>query len=62
MGLSLLNIISKSNIRIYKPKLLNNYFGRRLELGCVRFMSNCLQKTPLDTSRKVIYLFICFLN
>lgn len=58
MGLSLLNIISKSNIRVYKPKLLNNYFGRCQELRCTRFMSNYLKKSPLDTSRKVIYYFI----
>ncbi|VVC30093.1 ATPase, AAA-type, core,Peptidase, FtsH,Peptidase M41, FtsH extracellular,Peptidase M41,P-loop containing [Cinara cedri] len=52
MGLSLLNIILKSNIRIHKPKLPNIYFSKQQELKCVRFMSNCLQKTPIDTSKK----------
>lgn len=60
MGLSLLNVISKSNFRIYKPKLLNNYIGRHKELQCTRFMSNYLQKLPIDTPKKVSNLFFIF--
>lgn len=53
MGLSLLNVISKSRIRIYKPKLLGNYLGRHTELKCTRLMSSFLQKKPIDTSKNV---------
>lgn len=57
MGLSLLNIISKSNFRIFKPKLLNNYIGMHKELKCTRLMSNYLHRTPIEKSRKVNHLF-----
>lgn len=53
MGLSLLNIISKSNFRILKPKLLGNYVGMNKELGCTRYMCNYLRKIPITTSKKV---------
>lgn len=57
MGLSLLNIISKSNVRIFKPRLLSNCFGMHKELRCTRLMSNYLLKTPIEKSRKVNHLF-----
>lgn len=60
MGLSLLNVISKSNFRICKPKLLSSYILRHKELQCTRFMSNYLQKLPTDTSKKVSDLFFIF--
>lgn len=53
MGLSMLNIISKSNFRILRPKLLGNYVGTTKELGCTRYMSNYLRKIPIATSKKV---------
>lgn len=54
MGLSLLNVFSKSNFRICKPKLFRNYFATHTqELRCSRLMSNCLHKTPIETSKKV---------
>lgn len=53
MGLSLLNVISKSNFRIYKPKLLSNYFSTHKELRCTRLMTNHLHTTPKETSKKV---------
>jgi len=53
MGLSLLGIISKSNFRIFKPKLLGNCIRTNKELGCPRFMSNYLRKIPIATSKKV---------
>ncbi|XP_015379016.1 PREDICTED: paraplegin [Diuraphis noxia] len=52
MGLSLLNIISKSNFRILKPKLLGNYVGTNKEFRCTRYMSNYLRKIPIATSKK----------
>lgn len=58
MGLSLLNVISKSNFRIYKPNFLCNYLGRHKEIQCIRFFSYNLQKKPIDTYKKVINLFI----
>lgn len=60
MGLSLLNVISKSNFRIYKPKLLGNFIGRHKELRCTRLMSNYLQKLPIDTSKQVSNLYFIF--
>jgi len=57
MGLSLLNIISKSNFRILKPKLLGNYVRTHKEFGCTRYMSNYLHKIPVATSKKVNHLF-----
>lgn len=69
MGLSLLNVISKSRIRIYKPNLLDNYLGRHTELKCTRLMSNCLQKKPIDTTKnvgnfkkKIIMIILCNTN
>jgi len=54
MGLSLLKVISKSNFRLYKPKLLNNYV-RQNELKCTRFMSNYLRNSPINTYKNVSY-------
>lgn len=49
MGLTLLNMFSKSNFRMFKPKLLNNYFGLSKELRTTRCISSYLKKTPSDT-------------
>jgi hypothetical protein len=57
MGLSLFNIISKSNVRLFKPKLLGNYTGAYKELRYTRLMSNYLLKTPKEKSSKVNNLF-----
>jgi len=57
MGLSLLNIISKSNFRILRPKLLGSYVGTNKEFGCTKYMSNYLRKIPITTSKKVNNLF-----
>uniref|UniRef100_A0A2S2QSI4 Paraplegin n=1 Tax=Sipha flava TaxID=143950 RepID=A0A2S2QSI4_9HEMI len=54
MGLSLFNIISKSNVRLFKPKLLGNYTGAYKELRYTRLMSNYLLKTPKEKSSKFI--------
>lgn len=53
MGLSMLNVILKSNFRLFKPKLLSNFCERNKEFKCTRFMSNYLQKTPVNTTKKV---------
>lgn len=54
MGLSLLNSLFKSNLRICKPKLLRNYFALHTqELRCNRLMSNYLHKKPIEISKKV---------
>jgi len=58
MGLSLLSIVSKSNFRILKPKLLGNYIRTNKELVCPRYMSNYLRKIPVATSKKVFKSFI----
>lgn len=57
MGLSLLNVISKSNLRVFNPNLLGNILKRQNKLESTRLFCNNMYKKPIDTSKKVIYLF-----